>query len=113
MDRGRRSGRRADDEDGRLLDSPHDRRAAPVRGHNRGGGHDWRRAHRSDGPRSSCRGSRVRPRSRARRHDLRADDEGDHRANSPCGRCDVPRSVHNLAHADAHGRYGLGRSKSS
>jgi hypothetical protein len=112
-DRGRRSGRRAGGEDGRLPDSPHDRRAGPLRGHIRARGRGPLRAHRSGGRRSSCRGSRVIPQPRARRHDLRADGEGDHRASNRCGHRDVLRDVHNLVHADEHGRYGLGRSNSS
>jgi hypothetical protein len=55
----------------------------------------------------------VIPRSRAHRRDLRAGGEGARRASNRCGRCDVPQNVHNLAHADAHDRYGLGRSNSS
>ncbi len=112
-DRGRRSDRHAGGEDGRRPDNPHGRRAAPHRGRIRARGHDPNRAHRSDGRRCSCRGSRVTPRSRARRHDLRAGGEGDHRAGNRCGRRDARRSVHNLGRADAHGRNGWGRSKSS
>ncbi len=112
-DRGRRSDRRAGGEDGRRPDNPHGRRAAPHRGRIRARGHDPNRAHRSDGRRCSCRGSGVTPRSRARRHDLRAGDEGDHRAGNRCGRRDARRSVHSPGRADAHGRNGWGRSKSS
>ena len=112
-DRGRRSDRHAGGEDGRRPDNPHGRRAAPHRGRIRARGHDPNRAHRSDGRRCSCRGSCVTPRSRARRHDLRAGGEGDHRAGNRCGRRDARRSVHNLGRADAHGRNGWGRSKSS
>jgi hypothetical protein len=112
-DRGRRSDRRADGEDGRRPDSPHGRRAAPHRGRIRARGHDPRRAHRSDGRRCSCRGSGVTPRSRARRHDLRVDGGGDRRASNRCGRRDARLGVHSLGRADAHGRNGWGRSKSS
>jgi hypothetical protein len=112
-DRGRRSDRRAGGEDGRRPDSPHGRRAAPHRGHIRAHGHDPRRAHRSDGRRCSCPGSGVTPRSRARRHDLRAGGGGDHRAGNRCGRRDARRSAHSPGRADAHGRNGWGRSKSS
>jgi len=112
-DHGRRSDRRAGGEDGRRPDNPHGRRAAPHRGHIRARGHDPRRAHRSDGRRCSCRGSGVTPRSRARRHDLRVDGGGDRRASNRCGRRDARLGVHSLGRADAHGRNGWGRSKSS
>jgi hypothetical protein len=112
-DRGRRSDRRAGGEDGRRPDSPHGRRAAPHRGRIRARGHGPRRAHRSDGRRCSCPGSGVTPRSRARRHDLRAGGGGDHRAGSRCGRRDVRLGDHSPGRADAYGRNGWGRSKSS
>jgi hypothetical protein len=112
-DRGRRSDRRAGGEDVRRPDSPHGRRVAPHRGRIRARGHDPRRAHRSDGRRCSCPGSGVTPRSRARRHDLRAGGGGDHRAGNRCGLRDARRSVHSPGRADEHGRNGWGRSKSS
>jgi hypothetical protein len=112
-DRGRRSDRRAGGEDGRRPDSPHGRRAALHRGRIRARGHGPHRAHRSDGRRCSRRGSRVTPRSRARRHDLRAGGGGDHRADNRCGRRDARLGDHSPGRADAHGRSGWGRSKSS